>query len=131
MSAGCILYVIHDASNFVPEMLAQAQREATRHAVPLAAIYLMEQWDEAVLNALLSAEANLASLGIPLMILIGHPQKTLAGLVHHTQPLRIFKDSTPPKGTRTPLRNHVHPWPGRVITITELINLYDAGQLTC
>lgn len=79
-----------------------------------------------------AAEDALASCNIPLIILIGPATKTLNGIIHHTRPLEVFYEESASDNVLTgTLTRHPYPWPGRVISITELSELHAAGQLAC
>lgn len=126
---GCVLFTLKSAKDFTQSTLATAQQAALRQQLPMAVVYCLASWDEDLLRTFLLTEAELAKFDIPLMVLLGDPATTLAGLIHHTQPVSVFDAQSPAIDVQ--LVRHPHPWPGRIITIAELIDLHAAGQLTC
>lgn len=130
-SNSCILFVQRSTEVDV-SAIAHAQQAAIRERLPLGVVYCLEEWEDAVLKKFSAAEDALASCNIPLIILIGPATKTLNGIIHHTRPLEVFYEESASDNVLTgTLTRHPYPWPGRVISITELSELHAAGQLAC
>lgn len=127
----CIVYVLSDAKPHLHDQtLVAAQSRALQYQVPLAAVYTLEDWDLDVLDALRQHEVRLQHHNIPLIVLIGERQKTLAGFIHHTRPIAVYDQAIQDIGFPE-LETHPHRWPGVVISIEELIQLQAAGKITC
>lgn len=130
-ASSCILFVQRSTEVDV-SAITHAQQAAITERLPLAVIYCLEEWEDFVLKKLSAAENALASCNIPLIILLGPAAKTLNGIIHHTRPLEVFYEESPPDNVSMgTLTRHPYPWTGRVISIAELSELHAAGQLAC
>lgn len=132
MSKGAsVVFVAGSTSNVMPSIsIEDAQQAAVAADVPFCIVYCMEVWGPSVLEQLMPTETVLATLNIPLIVLVGPAKATLAGFMHHTNPLQQFGGSLPdPMSLK--LSKHPVAWPGVVIPIQELIQLQAAGKLAC
>ncbi|HMS50592.1 MAG TPA: hypothetical protein PKA02_04130 [Candidatus Saccharibacteria bacterium] len=124
-SAACIIYVKRTATLFDDmHLVAMAQAEALKLHLPFAVVYCAVKPTPKVKEQLMETERLLQAYGVPLIALVGDTKITLAAIVHHTKPKRIFyeEDSKMPNSTVS-LKQHIHPWPGTVIGIEELFAL--------
>lgn len=127
----CVVYVLRHARSTVgSRALYKAQQRALEHDLPLAVVYCLETWNEAILDELRPVEVQLSKKNIPLIVLIGAEAKTLSGFIYHTAPLQVI-DGTSMEQSGQKLVVHPHKWPGVVIAIDELVTLQAAGKITC
>jgi hypothetical protein len=110
-------------------VFAAAQSLALQEQLPLAVVYLLEHWQPGVLSELKSLEQDLIARQIPLMVIVGEAVKSYAALQHHTRPVQTFKALS--TGPKTDIKTHPYIWPGRVISIDELINLHAHDEIAC
>lgn len=125
----CVLYVLDQAVADYRK-IATAQAEAIKNSLPIAVVYCMAEWDTETLARLRSVEQQLTEHAIVLIILIGESATTRAGIIHHTQPFAVFDDATESKPDAE-LVDHPYIWPGKVLTINELVRLEAEGNLFC
>ena len=102
--------------------LAAAQAKALELGVPFAVLTCVTESELAAgptVEKLQEVEAALAQYNIPLIILVGKPQNTLPGAIHHLNPLAVILEQTP-VAYQIKLQKHPHAWPGAVLSITAL-----------
>lgn len=126
----CVTYVINSLDHVGNEEIGKAQRLAVRDQLPMSVVYCLTEWDDNVLDKLRPIEGSLGEYNIPLIVLVGPADKTLAGFIHHTSPLNIFHGGLP-NLQKSGLSKHHYTWPGVVIDITRLNKLHKAGQISC
>lgn len=130
----CLVYVMEHPSDVMnSSLLAEAVLRANKLALPLCVVYVMSDWSEQTASQLGKTEQSLADVNIPLIVLIGQPDKTLAGFLHHTKPTEIIYSSS--KATEpdhpTELATLTTDWPGVVIPLKEISVLAAEGKLAC
>lgn len=131
-SRGCVLYILQKNDVTLPGKLALAQAYASKRSLPLAAVGSIVGTPSALINALQrlgSLEKSLGALRIPLIVLIGESHEVINNFSRHVRPARTFTDRS--SGKMESLTSHPIPWPGKVLSITELIQLVKTGQVGC
>jgi hypothetical protein len=123
---GSVLYIADKANLSVTKVLQQAQDEASQANLPFAVITTVLKNELTQLEpSLLKFEAELARANVPLMLLVGEPKAVLGGLFHHLKPQHIFEDDL--SSDSAVLKILPTTWPGRIITVTELVEIAQQG----
>jgi hypothetical protein len=114
-------------------VLATAQAYAIKHKLPLSVAHCIETADgEQIierLNQLKSYEAFLAERNIPFMVLLGGVDTVLPWFISHTTPEKVYDDES--EQITGILQEHPYEWPGRVMTIAELIEMVMGDSNYC
>lgn len=135
----CILYVMsRDQRVRDNHALIFAQELALEQRIPLAVVFCLkpniknrsrEQYAW-MIDGLKEVEAQLHTLHIPFMMLIGAPDKTLSGLIHHTNPSAVVFDMSPLHGPRK-LQTSIaqqSAFPVYVVDTHNIVPLWDVSQ---
>ena len=112
-SCGSVLYVMSRDQRLIDNAaLVAAQREARKHKLPLAVVFVLsrkgvrsrEQY-QFMLNGLQGVERDLHDLNIPLLILLGNPPQVLSACFEHVRPKAVFFDFSPLKSQKNLLQH--------------------------
>lgn len=129
----CVVYTTANPGQQGNGVLAHAQNYAIQHKLPLSVAHCIETTDgEQIirhLNQLKPYEAYLAERNIPLMVLLGSVGTVLPWFMSHTTPEKVYDDNSEPADDEP--QKHPYDWPGRVMTITELIEMVAGDSNYC
>lgn len=107
--SSCVLYVMsRDQRVNDNHALALAQAQALELGVPMAVVFCLlpgsgqraREHYQFMLDGLKEVEADLKTVHIPFMVLIGSAEERLKGVLHHLTPQAVYFDFSPLRGPR-------------------------------
>lgn len=129
---GSILYLLSADRLWLDSRLEEAQADAIKRQLPLAAVVCVkpEHYTEK-LPQLQHIEMQLEKHGLPLIVLIGTEAATLPSLVKHARPAYVYGHGSETIGRPVKLARHPYAWPGVVIKTGELKQIVDKNTFMC